>query len=113
MIRRPPRSTLFPYTTLFRSLVRGARSLPHLAPHRGPEPDRNRERDLAGAERRPAGSAQPTPAGARQALRLVREVQGAAVVLLCELAAGLLEQRARLRDVRASPRLPAGPGPDP
>src|SRR5256885_2720674 len=25
MIRRPPRSTLFPYTTLFRSLRRGAR----------------------------------------------------------------------------------------
>src|SRR2546426_5381981 len=24
MIRRPPRSTLFPYTTLFRSVVRGA-----------------------------------------------------------------------------------------
>src|SRR6266581_6276464 len=24
MIRRPPRSTLFPYTTLFRSLLRGA-----------------------------------------------------------------------------------------
>src|SRR2546430_11168626 len=23
MIRRPPRSTLFPYTTLFRSLIRG------------------------------------------------------------------------------------------
>src|SRR2546426_2657076 len=29
MIRRPPRSTLFPYTTLFRSLAR--RSIPHLA----------------------------------------------------------------------------------
>src|SRR2546430_5614686 len=31
MIRRPPRSTLFPYTTLFRSLRRGAgeRRLPH------------------------------------------------------------------------------------
>src|SRR5688572_32450051 len=29
MIRRPPRSTLFPYTTLFRS--RGARSLPGAA----------------------------------------------------------------------------------
>src|SRR3712207_7809043 len=27
MIRRPPRSTLFPYTTLFRSLARQARSL--------------------------------------------------------------------------------------
>src|SRR2546427_9366784 len=26
MIRRPPRSTLFPYTTLFRSLVQAARS---------------------------------------------------------------------------------------
>src|SRR5438034_5787121 len=25
MIRRPPRSTLFPYTTLFRSIVRGKR----------------------------------------------------------------------------------------
>src|SRR2546430_11207941 len=25
MIRRPPRSTLFPYTTLFRSAARGAR----------------------------------------------------------------------------------------
>src|SRR2546427_3640165 len=25
MIRRPPRSTLFPYTTLFRSVVSGAR----------------------------------------------------------------------------------------
>src|SRR2546422_8514877 len=25
MIRRPPRSTLFPYTTLFRSLCRGGR----------------------------------------------------------------------------------------
>src|SRR3989442_8679228 len=25
MIRRPPRSTLFPYTTLFRSIVDGAR----------------------------------------------------------------------------------------
>src|SRR2546430_17145778 len=27
MIRRPPRSTLFPYTTLFRSLDRGERGL--------------------------------------------------------------------------------------
>src|SRR2546427_6754372 len=27
MIRRPPRSTLFPYTTLFRSIVSGGRGL--------------------------------------------------------------------------------------
>src|SRR3989442_11842946 len=29
MIRRPPRSTLFPYTTLFRSLVRQLRAPAH------------------------------------------------------------------------------------
>src|SRR3989442_9960059 len=34
MIRRPPRSTLFPYTTLFRSLLCGGpHRLPHLVPH--------------------------------------------------------------------------------
>src|SRR2546430_8984669 len=32
MIRRPPRSTLFPYTTLFRSLERGPRPGPAAAP---------------------------------------------------------------------------------
>src|SRR5260370_3124269 len=32
MIRRPPRSTLFPYTTLFRS--RSAASIPHVMPSR-------------------------------------------------------------------------------
>src|SRR3989441_7998354 len=35
MIRRPPRSTLFPYTTLFRSISSGA-SLPR---RRDPRPD--------------------------------------------------------------------------
>src|SRR5476651_2848000 len=38
MIRRPPRSTLFPYTTLFRSCpsrsVRGGHPLPRAAPSR-------------------------------------------------------------------------------
>src|SRR3712207_7309588 len=32
MIRRPPRSTLFPYTTLFRSEVARGRRLLHLRP---------------------------------------------------------------------------------
>src|SRR3712207_7250658 len=43
MIRRPPRSTLFPYTTLFRSVqVRGA------GPHRGgPRPPDNGRRACA------------------------------------------------------------------
>src|SRR2546422_3771776 len=33
MIRRPPRSTLFPYTTLFRSGERRGRPLPDVADH--------------------------------------------------------------------------------
>src|SRR3712207_7243103 len=33
MIRRPPRSTLFPYTTLFRSGVRGGRAVPVVGGH--------------------------------------------------------------------------------
>src|SRR2546422_3082852 len=43
MIRRPPRSTLFPYTTLFRSLEKknclaaAARAQPALADHRAPQ----------------------------------------------------------------------------
>src|SRR3712207_9362934 len=32
MIRRPPRSTLFPYTTLFRSLPRARRGLVEVGP---------------------------------------------------------------------------------
>src|SRR3712207_8254010 len=35
MIRRPPRSTLFPYTTLFRSGWRVLQDLQRGAPHRG------------------------------------------------------------------------------
>src|SRR2546426_8327539 len=36
MIRRPPRSTLFPYTTLFRSVVVGVEPFRHF--HRGDVP---------------------------------------------------------------------------
>src|SRR2546430_3572123 len=43
MIRRPPRSTLFPYTTLFRSLVRhGDRCLRNHAAGRVHDPSHNR-----------------------------------------------------------------------
>src|SRR2546427_12666391 len=45
MIRRPPRSTLFPYTTLFRSQ---RERLPDHAAHR--EPDPMGRRDAEGAE---------------------------------------------------------------
>src|SRR5207244_11978242 len=43
MLRRPPRSTLFPYTTLFRSQARGAGSRPF--------GDRDRDRPLRSAVR--------------------------------------------------------------
>src|SRR2546426_9313191 len=36
MIRRPPRSTLFPYTTLFRSRTRPSTSPPTATPRTGP-----------------------------------------------------------------------------
>src|SRR2546422_6521707 len=57
MIRRPPRSTLFPYTTLFRSLDREL-----LAPQRGrceaaAQPCRERGRGDAEHERRAPGRA--------------------------------------------------------
>src|SRR2546426_9394296 len=38
MIRRPPRSTLFPYTPLFRSRARAAPGLDEAVEHRGREP---------------------------------------------------------------------------
>src|SRR3712207_7970266 len=50
MIRRPPRSTLFPYTTLFRSLEEGREELlvlPPLAAPTAPRPQRaQRQRQL-------------------------------------------------------------------
>src|SRR5205085_8556000 len=47
MIRRPPRSTLFPYTTLFRSSTRSCRESPRCARaawDRDPRPTPSRDR---------------------------------------------------------------------
>src|SRR3989442_9794140 len=49
MIRRPPRSTLFPYTTLFRSVPRPLRHQP--ARRVRPAPGAAAPRAVAGAER--------------------------------------------------------------
>src|SRR3712207_8017843 len=68
MIRRPPRSTLFPYTTLFRSRQQearrqggqGSRRVPpgvrRVPRERQPEPDGRRGRGGAQAARRLAGN---------------------------------------------------------
>src|SRR2546425_12791403 len=103
MIRRPPRSTLFPYTTLFRS-VRGRRvgderrevALPpdlghdrrDAAPARPPEIgertfERFTDRRVARADETPAQPGAPGPAGCvapgpqhRQPGRLIRPPRG-------------------------------------
>src|SRR5256886_14868282 len=49
MIRRPPRSTLFPYTTLFRSHGRDG-ELPHIGRRREIELHLGRDRDLGTEE---------------------------------------------------------------
>src|SRR2546427_6817733 len=65
MIRRPPRSTLFPYTTLFRSPRADAilRAADVLAPHLrlcGRHAERNGERGLAVDLRLPRGDRKST-----------------------------------------------------
>src|SRR3712207_7315267 len=64
MIRRPPRSTLFPYTTLFRSALAGARQA---GPVRGPRLDGGRRADRPGRLRAEAAGAD---AGDRKSTRL-------------------------------------------
>src|SRR5690348_17596901 len=76
MIRRPPRSTLFPYTTLFRSRGRGASAPDRRAPGR---------RDA----HRPGRGAQAPPAGRRRSEEHTSELQSP-VHLVCRL---LLEKK--------------------
>src|SRR2546422_1102881 len=68
MIRRPPRSTLFPYTTLFRSIAQPAGpGLPDLVQHGAGDEERGRNVDgLAasdGARARHAGGRRPSDGG--------------------------------------------------
>src|SRR2546430_10417992 len=63
MIRRPPRSTLFPYTTLFRSLIGDLPGQAHIArrdprggaAHERPAPVRGGSRDVGNPGRGGAG----------------------------------------------------------
>src|SRR3712207_8048421 len=50
MIRRPPRSTLFPYTTLFRSDLGGAIGIEEGAALGGPAPSQLRGAGLSGGD---------------------------------------------------------------
>src|SRR3712207_8113897 len=77
MIRRPPRSTLFPYTTLFRSdveLLPAALRRPALRHVAGRRWDRRREHDRRADGRDGGGGARGAPASG--ALRLSRDAGG-------------------------------------
>src|SRR2546422_8196760 len=78
MIRRPPRSTLFPYTTLFRSPQIGKHAadetFPGGRPERQPEPRRHDDGTGDGVARlglQVAEGHQPAERGAEQQLRAV------------------------------------------
>src|SRR5436853_5294500 len=60
MIRRPPRSTLFPYTTLFRSALAPILGEVSRAPREPSRPAGRPARDQAGRSDRPARSEEHT-----------------------------------------------------
>src|SRR3712207_7168313 len=66
MIRRPPRSTLFPYTTLFRSDGAAGDATPRTGDDVVPQPGR---RPAAHAERQHAGHRDRAPEVAARGLR--------------------------------------------
>src|SRR2546427_4826457 len=86
MIRRPPRSTLFPYTTLFRSQFR-SRCRTSLPPHR-----------LAESRPRPRRR-KPSPAPLRRSEEHTSELQSQSN-LVCRL---LLEKKKKSETTHTSP----------
>src|SRR2546430_7884008 len=96
MIRRPPRSTLFPYTTLFRSLARGPGA--RRGRGGGPAPDRRHAAARSDGSEGPPdrGGAEGGPEGARRARRSeehTSELQSQSN-LVCRL---LLEKKKKTR----------------
>src|SRR5256885_9740040 len=100
MIRRPPRSTLFPYTTLFRSLeaLQQPRRQPRVAAHRRPfraveaaalAQDRRVHRDLAEIVQ-PARPTQAVDVGKRQTQRARSEEHTSELQSPCNLVCRLL-----------------------
>src|SRR2546430_12627728 len=86
MIRRPPRSTLFPYTTLFRS-YRGSRAQQRSSAcaERGPRPAPEAEAAASG----PYGPHRPAPSNPRRSEEHTSELQSQSN-LVCRL---LLEKK--------------------
>src|SRR2546427_7290392 len=89
MIRRPPRSTLFPYTTLFRSQA-ATRSGTALSPARGARLEDLRDRRAA--LRRPEGVPGPNRSGEVRSEEHTSELQSQSN-LVCRL---LLEKKKKI-----------------
>src|SRR5438132_4572676 len=94
MIRRPPRSTLFPYTTLFRSGAEAGHRLPELHNLLGPCPRRlvlpQAGEATAGVTERPSpGLRPPSPRSAGRSEEHTSELQSHSD-LVCRL---LLEKK--------------------
>src|SRR2546428_5007324 len=96
MIRRPPRSTLFPYTTLFRSAEPPARH------DDGGEPDEDEPRGGAARRDAPRGLRDGTRAGGRVAP--TRQAVRPAPRARPELARPLVHLRREPRDPRPQAR---------
>src|SRR3712207_7336565 len=96
MIRRPPRSTLFPYTTLFRSGAPGAGGLPRVGAGRAPAVAARGGAHAGARLPRPGlpphrreGQPGPVPRGARRSEEHTSELQSRQY-LVCRL---LLEKK--------------------
>src|SRR5256886_5857571 len=105
MIRRPPRSTLFPYTTLFRSNVEAGVFLGRADPHRGEEVD-DPEDDVGPGERE--GRHDDTSQGLNPELSGVRSEEHTSELqsqsnLVCRL---LLEKKKRRTTPAQAPTSP-------
>src|SRR5256885_5640597 len=106
MIRRPPRSTLFPYTTLFRSGWQHRAPRPHRHTHAGPRP-RPRPRREAGRERAPRCLADAIERALRCTGREARSEEHTSELqspcnLVCRL---LLEKKKKIESLKAFDKL--------
>src|SRR3989441_8885171 len=98
MIRRPPRSTLFPYTTLFRSPRGSQRARPRHALLSAGDGRAHDRASAAGAARPPLGRARPGIAGSgeERSEEHTSELQSLAY-LVCRL---LLEKKKKNKQTK-------------
>src|SRR3989454_4637797 len=95
MIRRPPRSTLFPYTTLFRSRARASDAIQGQGTAPGERAGGTPELSRAPGGRRTAVRSNPRAGGRRRSEEHTSELQSPCN-LVCRL---LLEKKKKKKDL--------------